>query len=70
MLFRILEFQRIRQGFLSSFVVVLENVYICRPKRIGNDDFIEWHQKEVEPSFESVEKYIDEIKILFELKKD
>ena len=28
------------------------------------DDFIEWHQEEVEPLFESVEKYIEKIKEL------
>lgn len=32
------------------------------------DDFIEWHQEEVEPLFESVENYIEKIKSLVELK--
>ena len=34
------------------------------------DDFIEWHQEEVEPLFESVENYIEKIKTLVEPKQD
>ncbi len=34
------------------------------------DDFIEWYQEEVEPLFELVEKYIEKIKTLVELKND
>ena len=34
------------------------------------DDFIEWHQEEVEPMFESVENYIEKIKTLVELKQE
>ena len=34
------------------------------------DDFIEWHQEEVEPLFELVEKYIEKVKTLVELKND
>lgn len=32
------------------------------------DDFIEWHQEEVEPLFEKVEEYINKIKTLVEPK--
>ncbi len=32
------------------------------------DDFIEWHQEEVEPLFEKVENYVNKIKSLVELK--
>lgn len=34
------------------------------------DDFIEWHQEEVEPLFESVEKYIEKIKLLVDPKQN
>lgn len=30
------------------------------------DDFIEWHQEDVEPLFEKVEGYINKIKMLVE----
>ena len=34
------------------------------------DDFIEWHQEEVEPLFVPVEKYIEKIKTLVEPKQN
>jgi uncharacterized protein (UPF0332 family) len=34
------------------------------------DDFIEWHQEEVEPLFEKVENYINKIKTLVESKQN
>ena len=34
------------------------------------DDFIEWHQEDVEPLFALVEAYIDKVKTLVELKQN
>ena len=34
------------------------------------DDFIEWHQEDVEPLFAPVEEYIDKVKTLVEPKQD
>ena len=63
----------IGQNFVVKGIVSKEDAKLLarlqNMRKTGDyDDFIEWHQEEVEPLFEKVEEYINKIKTLVELK--
>ena len=63
----------IGQNFVVKDIVPKEDAKLLarlqNMRKTGDyDDFIEWHQEEVEPLFEKVENYINLIKILVEQK--
>ncbi len=50
----------------KAYGTVIENM-----RKTGNyDDFIEWHQEDVEPLFPPVVAYIEKVKGLVEQKKE
>jgi len=63
----------IGQKFVVTGVISKEDAKLLarlqNMRKTGDyDDFIEWHQEEVEPLFEKVENYVNKIKSLVELK--
>ena len=61
----------IGQNFVVSGVISREEAKLLarlqNMRKTGDyDDFIEWHQEDVEPLFEKVEEYINKIKTLVE----
>ncbi len=63
----------IGQNFVVSGIITIEEAKLLarlqNMRKTGDyDDFIEWHQEDVEPLFEKVEDYINKIKALVEPK--
>ena len=61
----------IGQNFVLKGIVFLDEAKLLarlqNMRKTGDyDDFIEWHQEDVEPLFEKVEGYINQIKVLLE----
>ncbi len=61
----------IGQNFVLKGIVSLDEAKLLarlqNMRKTGDyDDFIEWHQEDVEPLFEKVEGYINKIKVLVE----
>lgn len=61
----------IGQNFVLKGIVSLDEAKLLarlqNMRKTGDyDDFIEWHQEDVEPLFEKVERYINKIKVLVE----
>lgn len=61
----------IGQNFVLKGIVFLDEAKLLarlqNMRKTGDyDDFIEWHQEDVEPLFEKVEGYINKIKVLVE----
>jgi uncharacterized protein (UPF0332 family) len=65
----------IGQKFVVTGVISKEDAKLLarlqNMRKTGDyDDFIEWHQEEVEPLFEKVENYINKIKSIVESKQN
>lgn len=61
----------IGQNFVLKGIVSIDDAKLLarlqNMRKTGDyDDFIEWHQEDVEPLFEKVEGYINKIKVLVE----